>query len=204
MDPNHHCNENNYGALFKNDEINSNLDHQKNAFSFLNQIRNSVISSVTASSSIGNSSAVQAFFNLCKVFIGIGILTGPAAISRCGVVLGVFGITAAGCVSLYSINIQAQTRHKFQQLIAIHAYESGNQNETEYEREESEYRRREVDNSLFDQSNLVQSSINNYSELGKAAYGRNGYLFVSVCLFLQQMCSVTAYFSFIGNYLNIF
>ena len=134
--------------------------------------------------------------------MGIGVLTGPYAMSHCGIFLGIFGVTFAGLLSLYSINIQAQTRHKLQNMINHPRNREEMQDEIdgEFHRDSME---NGVDDSVLGDIDPIQIRINNYSELGRAAFGRLGYIFVGICLFLQQMCSVTAYFAFIKNYIPI-
>lgn len=192
-----------YGSFVKNGFVKPDQNGDKTGFTFLGDARNSIMSHITGQSNIGTSTSIHAFLNLSKVFIGIGILTGPAAMSHCGIVLGVLGISVAGIMSLYSINIQAQTRHKLQAQPIDDQQEVGENDEAEEEREEAALRRQELDNSLISESDAVQAYINNYSELGRAAFGRGGFVFVSMCLFVQQMCSVTAYFAFIGSYIPI-
>jgi len=50
----------------------------------------------------------------------------------------------------------------------------------EIEREEAEYRRHELDDSIISDPQPVQIYINNYSELGRAAFGQAGYMGVSL------------------------
>lgn len=193
-----------YGAITKEADYEITKFNQKTGFSFLGgNGRESVLSQLSVSSNVGSSAPIHAFFNLCKVFVGIGILTGPAAMSHWGIVLGVLGVTFAGLMSLYSINIQAQTRHKLQSMAAVPNDESGGEADLTNEREEASYRRHEIENSIISEAEPIIIYINNYSDLGRAAFGQAGYIFVSMCLFLQQMWSVTAYFSFIHNYIPI-
>lgn len=88
-------------------------------------------------------------------------------------------------------------------MVMLNNDERGRESSLANEREEDEYLRHEVENSIISEPQPVQIYINNYSELGRAAFGKLGYVFVSMCLFVQQMCSVTAYFSFIHNYIPI-
>jgi amino acid permease len=153
----------------------------------------------------GKSAPIHALFNLWKVFIGIGILTGPYAMSHWGMVLGVLGISFAGLLSLYSINIQAQTRQKLQDDINAR-YEidmSSRGQNSDRNSNDGDDDQIEIDSISSNQVYIPRTTINNFSDLGSAVYGKKGGIFVSVCLFLQQMCWITAYFSFIQNYIPI-
>ena len=105
-------------------------------------------------------------------------------------VLGVLGISFAGLLSLYSINIQAQTRQKLQDDINAR-YEIDMSSRSQYSDRNSNYGdddQIEIDSSSSNQVYIPRTTINNFSDLGSAVYGKKGGIFVSVCLFLQQMC----------------
>ena len=161
-------------------------------------------SKLSSETSTGKSASYHALFNIIKVFVGIGVLTGPSAMSHAGVVLAVLGVTFAGLLSLYSINIQAQTRHKLQNEYNLQYLRSNEQSTDDSDPSERDplARGNDLDNSTVSEAQPMMR-INNYSDLGRAAYGETGFVIVSICLFLQQMCSVTAYFSFIHNYIPI-
>lgn len=72
-------------------------------------------------------------------------------------------------------------------MVAVPNDESGGESDLTNEREEASYRRHEIENSIISEAEPVIIYINNYSELGRAAFGQAGYIFVSMCLFLQQM-----------------
>ena len=186
----------NYGSISKEKSLNEDKNKFGGIFSLLHN-KESEISIATEKSTAGSSAPIHALFNLCKVFVGIGILTGPYAMSHCGIILGIFGVTFAGLMSLYSINIQAQTRHKLENMVNIH-FQNQMRNQ-----EGGNFENHYIDDSMMSQIEPIEIKINNYSELGRAAFGKKGYIFVSICLFLQQMWSVTAYFSFIKNYIPI-
>lgn len=116
--------------------------------------------------------------------------------------LGVLGITSAGLMSLYSINIQAETRLKLQEEYNASYEIDMNQNSNANSNEANESQN-EVDRNSISQRPAARIHINNYSDLGRAVYGQKGFVFVSFCLFMQQMCCVTAYFSFMSNYIPI-
>ena len=190
-----------YGSLPQQKGQNERKKTFNGIFSIFNK-KEELSSVASQSSGKGSSAPIHALFNLCKVFIGIGVLTGPYAMSHWGIILGIFGVSFAGLMSLYSINIQAQTRHRLENMInnpdVSNRFGEGNSNEVSRNMYQNE-----MDESVISEINPIRIRINNYSELGRAAFGRAGFLFVGVCLFLQQMCSVTAYFSFIHNYIPI-
>ena len=181
----------NYGSIANDNKLENDGLSYKTSFTFFEGKGESVFSQLSSSTNIGTSRSIHAFLNLFKIFVGIGILTGPASMSKCGVILGMLSVISAGLLSLYSINIQAQTRLKLQT----------EQEELNHQNNQSEHR---ADTFTFDyqsqdptnQNNQdkVETCISNYSQLGKAAFGNSGYVFVSMCLFIQQMGSSTAYF----------
>lgn len=184
----------NYGSFAKPGEIEIDKVTFKTGFSFLDDANDDAFSQLSSATNIGSSQPIHAFLNLIKVFIGIGILTGPASMSHCGIILGVLGVTFAGLISLYSINIQAQTREKLQQSTPVSDFPSPSQDIDLLAAETDALSQMNNDDSMITQIEVEPQFISNYTQLGYAAYGQSGFLFVSLCLFIQQMGTVTAYF----------
>ena len=60
----------------------------------------------------GDSSVLQTYFNMFKVFIGIGILATPSAISKVGILGGSAAIIACGALNLYTMKMQIEIKKK--------------------------------------------------------------------------------------------
>ena len=60
----------------------------------------------------GDVGTLQAFFNMIKVFVGIGILATPASFKLIGVVGGSVGMIIVGLLATYTMKLQIDSKMK--------------------------------------------------------------------------------------------
>jgi len=171
-----------------------------------------------------DSGFLSALWNFIKSFIGLGVITIANVMQDAGIVLGSSCMLFSGFLSLYGTNIMVRSRRQFlkdryQEIMKQDYISQGANNpRMSYERPLEELNAIEIDQNTNPRTmNLASESekttisllykntfIKQYADLGKAAYGENGFRFTIVTLVIQQLMVVIAYLYFLDEYFQAY